>query len=64
MKTPMNKNGIEQPRRRADKQVAGLDDVRTIQLRRVDCCLMNKSVQRALEYIFTGSTGIVHGAMK
>ena len=38
----MNKKNTEQPRGRADRQEAGLAAVRTSQIRRVDCCLINK----------------------
>ena len=42
MKNPMNQNNTEQPRGREDRQGEGLAEVRTIQIRRVDCSLMNK----------------------
>ena len=42
MKPPMHQNNTDHPRGRADRQGEGLDDVRTSQIRRVDCCMMNK----------------------
>ena len=42
MKPPMHQNNTDDPRGRADRQGEGLDDVRTSQIRRVDCCMMNK----------------------
>ena len=64
MKTPMNQKNTEHPRERADRQVVGLAEVSTIQIRRVDCFLMNKQVQGEMECIRARSTGIVQGALE
>ena len=42
MKNPMNQKNKNKPRGRSDRQGAGLDEVRTIQIRSVDYFLMNK----------------------
>ena len=60
----MSQKKKDHTRRRADRQGAGLDEVRTSQLGRVDCCLMNKQVQGEMECIRARSTGIVQGALE